>query len=141
MIQSADPHYQPFVTFNFYSDGPYTQPGSDLAMAVSFLKEMKAFADSIGATMAFPSPDVYAAGDAALASYAFTNLSQTFHNAATCSMSVTAANGVVDGTLHVHGVKNLMVASTAALPIISDANTAYSARLVGLEAARIILGN
>ena len=138
-IQTPEPNANPFVTFNFFSDGDETVVGSDLYESVAFLKEMKAFTNSIDAFMYFPGPAEFES-DAKLAAYAKANLSETFHNACSCRMSVTPATGVIDGNLHVHGVENLMVASTASLPVIPNCNTAYSARLVGLEAARIIKG-
>lgn len=57
------------------------------------------------------------------------------HICSTCRMSPTAATGVVDGNLDVHGVQGLAVASNAITPEIISGNTSYSAFLIGLKKA------
>lgn len=53
-------------------------------------------------------------------------------------MSTTAADGVVDGNLHVFGVKNLMVADLGVAPITPNGNTCYPVYVIANEAARIL---
>jgi choline dehydrogenase len=72
-------------------------------------------------------------------------ISLTGHWAGTCRMSNTSAavtgnptDGVVDTTLHVHGVQNLMVADNSVWNIIPDANTAIPAYYIGVQAARLL---
>jgi choline dehydrogenase len=57
------------------------------------------------------------------------------HICSTCRMSPTAATGVVDGNLDVHGVEGLAIASNAVTPEIISGNTSYSAFLIGLKKA------
>lgn len=158
IIQTADPHSDPFVAFNFYGDGPTSPPfapDSDMAMAVAYLKQLKDFVDThypgtwVGApyfvdasTFEDDTAWPFHTADQKLADYVYNNaqtkFSQTYHNSSTARMAASIADGVVDGNLQVFGVKNLMVASTSVFPEITPCNTSYGAYVVGLEAARII---
>lgn len=160
IIQSEDPHTDPFVAFNFYGDGPISppfEPDSDMAITVAYLKQIKDFVDTnfpgtwVGAPFFIDAslfeddpPGTFdpKTADEKLAEYVYANaatkFSQTYHNSSTTRMAASAADGVVDGTLHVFGVQNLMVASTSVFPDITRSNTSYGARIIGLEAARII---
>lgn len=140
MIVDADPLTDVKVDFNFYSDGTIATPGSDAQNIVAALRIIQQTALAIpGATMIFPTPAQYAAGDAALFAAAVNLPFVTYHAAGSCSMGTSIANGVVDGDLHVFGVNNLMCADCSIEPEITTGNTAYAAYVIGLEAA-IILG-
>ncbi len=61
------------------------------------------------------------------------------HQVGTCRIGQSIADSVVNGNLHVHGVKNLMVADNSIFPIVVDANTMDASLLVGEMAANILL--
>ena len=136
-IVSRNPFTNPLINFNLYSDGPYTQPGTDANLIVSALKIAKSIAIQFGSTVVAP-PNY--SSDAALFNQAsnspFCNVSA--HITGTTRMGTSAANGVVDGRLHVFGVKNLMICDLGASPVTTDGNTAFSVFTMALEAAEII---
>jgi len=61
-----------------------------------------------------------------------------YHYTSTCQMGTSIENGVVDGNLHVFGVKDLMVADNSIYPLIETGNTAWTAYLAGIIAANIL---
>lgn len=64
----------------------------------------------------------------------------TDHHMGTCAMGKSvAAGGVVNGKLHVYGVRNLMVADGSVLPIPPDSSPAYLANVIGKQAANFVL--
>ncbi|WP_224749557.1 GMC family oxidoreductase [Polycladospora coralii] len=63
------------------------------------------------------------------------------HYAGQCRMSRSKADGVVDGHLRVHGVKNLRIADLCIAPKIPDGNPATAAMMIGLNCARFIQSN
>lgn len=138
VIVDTDPLTDVKVDFNFYSDGTIATPGSDAQNIVAALRIIQQTATAFGATMIFPTPAQYAAGDAALFAAAVNLPFITYHAAGSCSMGTSIANGVVDGDLHVFGVNNLMCADCSVEPEVETGNTAYGAYVIGLEAARIL---
>ncbi len=137
-IVSQSPFDDPRINMNFYSDGPYTTPGTDAYKAVAFYKIMQSVAAANGGTVLYPPPADYAAGDAALFNDAVNTNFYAYHFCGTCRMGSSPENGVVDSKLNVFGVSNVMVASCSVAPVINDGNTAYIAFVIGLEAARIL---
>ncbi len=144
---------QPQINFNLYSDGPYTTPGTDAYFAISFLKFLQNVATDInvsvpGTVVTNPTPAQYAT-DAQLFDAVRGNTSNnilgnilnfviTNHMVGTTRMSQTAATGVVDGNLNVHGVRGLMVVDIGVEPRIVDGNTCVGAYALGLKAYDII---
>ncbi len=138
-IVTRDPLVQPLVNFNLFTDGSPFDPGSDANQVVNFYNTIQAIAEQAGGTVIYPTAQQYLEGPGALFGAGVNTLEVYDHATGTCAMGRSAANGVVDGKLHVFGVKNLMVASNAAVPVIEDGNTSSQAYYIGLEAARIIL--
>lgn len=138
-IVSRDPFFDPRVNINIYSDGPPSTPGTDASKAVAFYRELQDVADAYGggAFVSYPPNVTTASDDELFANALFTNVT-TQHLSGTCRMSQSPADGVVDGSLRVFGVKHLMCASNSVAPVIEDGNTAYQAYMIGLEAARIL---
>lgn len=60
------------------------------------------------------------------------------HITGTCRIAPSEQDGVVDGDLHVHGFKNLMIADNSVIPLVVDANTMNLALVIGQVAASII---
>lgn len=139
-IVDKDPTIRPALDLNMFSDGSVTTPGTDAYMAVSFYKILQTIASDLGETVISPPASVYMAGDNALLTYGETlpNLSVAYHAVGTARMGQSINDSVVDGKLHVFGVKNLMVADVSIEPQIQDGNTAYAAYLIGQVAASII---
>ncbi len=136
-IVSRNPFTNPLIDFNMYSDGPVTQPGSDANLVVSALKIAKDIATQYGSTVVAP-PNY--SSDAALFNQAKNNpfASVSDHITGTTRMGTSINDGVVNGSLHVFGVKNLMVCDLGAIPVTTDGNTAYSVFVLALEAAQIL---
>lgn len=141
-ISSSDPTKGSIVNLNMFSDGSVTDVGSDSYILVSFYKILQTIAANYGTSVVAPSPAVYAAGDDALLSYAQTlsdgSLTITYHMVGSARMSDSMVDGVVNGSLHVFGVKNLMVADCSIEPLSQDGNTAYGAYVIGLVTANIL---
>lgn len=133
-IISRDPFIQPLINLNFFSD----EEGSDINKVVEFYNLLQDIAQETGGTVLYPTPDMYAAGTEGLVGAALSTLLPYNHISCTCRMSTSPATGVVDGTLRVFGVKNLMVASSSAEPITTGGQ--HVAAMLGIEAARIIRG-
>jgi len=131
-ISDKDPLTTPIVQFNLYSDAN----GDDINTAIATYKKLRKAALAAGEDMVYPTPDQYAAGDFALASAAQAIPFVQWHALGTCKMGTSIANSVVDGTLHVHGINNLMCADCSVEPFAPTGNTAYQAYLIGLVAAR-----
>src|SRR5690606_9065836 len=121
-IVSKDPLMTLRLDVNMYRDGPGGTPGfniqgTDAYLIVSFFKIVKAIADAAGETVLYPTPADYAGGDAGLFAAAL-NLNSfqiASHCAGSSRVGTSKSNGVVDGNLHVFGVKNLMVADISVL--------------------------
>ena len=63
-----------------------------------------------------------------------------FHPIGTCRMGPDPLNGdVVDGSLKVHGLKNLRILDSSVFPNLTHGNPAQPSMLVGLRGAEIIL--
>lgn len=67
-------------------------------------------------------------------------VSTTWHSLGTCKMAPRDKDGVVDGSLNVHGIKSLKLADLSIPPENVGANTGNTAFVVGEKAADIIMG-
>lgn len=67
----------------------------------------------------------------AVVEFVTTSYQQAYHYTGTCAMSQTPADGVVDSSGHVFGVKNLVIADNSIVPLNARGNTAGTAFLVG----------
>jgi choline dehydrogenase len=138
-IVSTNPLVHPNINLNMYSDGPVGTNGTDanLTVAAYYL-----IAQAMGGTanMIFPSAAQYAAGPAALLQAAQTasGIVAESHIVGTAVMGTSSANSVVDGNLHVHGVKNLMIADASVIPVLPDGNICYGVYMIALGAAAIL---
>lgn len=139
-IVNQDPFTSPKLDLNMYSDGPVSDFGSDAYASVAVLKIAKDFATNAGEIVLAPSPDIYAAGDDALLTYAKSNPNALIsdHISGTCRMSTSANSGVVDGNLQVFGVKHLMVCDLSVAPVSPDGNPCFAVYVLANEAARIL---
>lgn len=152
-IVNPNPTTFPDIIYNYFNpdpnqtgNDPVPVPGAleDLATAVKAYKTANALAEQLGETMLWPPAETFVGTeeevDKRLEKYARADLDNavTFHCSGTCRMSQSEINGVVDGTLHVHGIKDLMVADTSIAPIITDGNTGTPAYYIGAVAAEIL---
>lgn len=144
-IINKNPTVYPDIKYNYYQDGDQTNPNSDLSTAIASYKIAKQLADAISTQILWPPADAFTGtdSDAKLARCARsdTDTAITFHCSGTCNMSQSINNGVVDGELHVFGVKNLMVADLSIAPIIPSGNTGTPAYYIGTVAAKILGAN
>jgi choline dehydrogenase len=145
-IVSKNPFIDPVIDLNMFSDGPVTTPGTDAYLIVSFFKILKNIAAAFGSQVLsppafdYPPPFGPAPNDDRLLADA---QSQPFlvpedHIIGTTRMATSINEGVVDGTLHVFGVKNLMVADLGVAPLNPDGNIAFAGYIIGLEAAKFL---
>ncbi|MBS0604519.1 MAG: GMC family oxidoreductase [Verrucomicrobia bacterium] len=140
-IVSRDPFVQPNIDLGMYSDftgpAPYAVNGTDANLAVV---TYQLIGQSVGAAnMLFPSGSEL--GNPAALFTSATNASGRViadHIVGTTRMGTSIQNGVVDGTLHVFGIKNLMVADVGVAPLPPDGNICFGAYMIGLGAAQIL---
>lgn len=139
-IVDTNPTVYPRLNLNMFSDGSVSTQGTDSYEIVSFLKVLQLIAAAYSQTVVSPSSTVYNAGDNALLAYAQTlsNMNVAYHVVGTARMGQSSSDSVVDGNLHVFGVRNLMVADVSIEPVIEDGPTAYAAYFIGRAAADII---
>lgn len=139
-ITSKDPLIPAKVSMNMYTDGTFSDVGSDAYLVVSFFKIAREIAAAADHRVTYPTPEQYEAGDEALFAAALnpSSLAITYHNVGTTRMGTSIANGVVDGNLHVMGTKGLMVGDIGVESIIVSGNTCYSAYVIALVAAKIL---
>ncbi len=137
-IISKDPFIQPLINFNYFSDGPASEPGTDAYKVISFYNLLQGIASEAGGEVLYPTAAQYAAGDDALLGAALATLLPFNHISSTCQMARTPATGVIDGKLRVFGVKKLMVASSASEPVSLGGQQVCM--MLGLEAGRILRG-
>ena len=74
----------------------------------------------------------------ALDQYLLNSYKTGLHQTGTCQIAQSEQDGVVDGNLHVHGFKNLMIADLSVIPLTADANSMNMALVIGQVAADII---
>ncbi len=138
-IISKDPFVQPRINFDFFSNPTDV---NEMIAFYNLLPEIAAQYNLITgtntATVLWPTPEQYAGLNGGLLGAALDSLIPYNHITSTCRMATSAAMGVVDGTLNVFGVQNLMVASSAVEPF--GTGGAFTAYVVGYELARTIRG-
>ena len=143
-IVSTDPSTYPKINLNMFGDStdpqPYLIPGTDAYTAVSMLKLARNAALAAGGDIIQPSPSLFA-DDALLFEYAQSNpgIGVSDHITGTTRMADSAATGVVDGNLHVFGVKDLMIADLGIAPYQPDGNPCFVVFAIASQAADIIL--
>jgi len=144
-IVNKNPTVFPDIQYNYYQDGDQTVPTSDLSTAITSYRIAKQLADAISTQILWPPADAFTGVDSdeklARCAKSDTDTAITFHCSGTCRMAQTIADGVVDGTLHVFGVKKLMIADTSIMPVIASGNTGTPAYYIGTVAAKILGAN
>lgn len=139
-VVSSDPLIPAKVNMNMYSDGSFTDVGSDAYMTVSYYKLVQAIAQAAGETVIYPSAGQYAQGDAGLFQAALSPAALTVasHIVGTARLGTSIQNGVVDGNLNVFGTQNLMIADVSVMNPIVSGNTCIGAYVIGAVAAEIL---
>lgn len=142
VVDSLDPHVQPFVRENMLSD---PRDRSRLREGVKILKEMvqdKAMSDKLAAPVHVVNRELYAAiddGDDALDAFLLAHVSDTQHGSSTCRMGhPDEPTTVVDPELRVLGTEGLRVVDASVFPFTTRANTHLAAVMVGEKAADLI---
>lgn len=67
------------------------------------------------------------------------NVASNLHYQSHCRMAALEAGGVVDGTGHVYGVKNLIVADDSIVPLCMDGSPMSFAYLIGENIAELLI--
>jgi choline dehydrogenase-like flavoprotein len=108
-------------------------------LAVSSFKIAQNIATEFGSVLLSPPPADFA-DDNILLNDAKNNpfIVVSDHISGTTRMGRTLQDGVVDGKLHVFGVKNLMIADLGVAPVTPNANPCYDVYLIALTAASIL---
>lgn len=147
-IVSRNPHIEPLINFNYFSDGSYTTPGTDAYLIVSFYKLLQSIAAANGTQVtsppnsAYPAPWGPAPDDSLLFAAAQTpaTFSITNHIVGTARFGTSIANGVVDSKLRVMGTKNLRVVDISVESNPTSGNECDSAYTIGEYGSHIIKG-
>ena len=145
-IVSSNPHIEPLINFNYFSDGSFTTPGTDAYLLVSFYKLIQDIAAANGTQVltppnsAYPAPWGPAPNDSLLFAAAQTpgTFSITSHIVGTARMGTSAATGVVDSKLKVHGTKHLWVVDSSIQPNPTSGNQCWPAYTIGLKGADLV---
>ena len=138
LARSADPHAKPEIQPNYLStdtDRRVLLAGLKLARALMRADPMKPYFD--GEIF----PGVAVQSDEDLLDTARTRGTTTFHMIGTCRMGPdTDPTAVVDHTLAVRGLDNLMVADASIMPTMPAANTNAASLMIGEKAAEMLRG-
>jgi choline dehydrogenase len=125
--QSNDPLQIELVHYNYFRNP------DDIAIAVAslrvYLKGINNFLSPLGYKLIAPDPSILD-NDAALRDYILSTFDQNHHYASDLRMAPRSQGGVVSNTLHVFGVKKLMVIDANIFPFESDGNTTAPAVMV-----------
>lgn len=167
-VCDRDPHNFPRVDFNYYGDWiasehngvqAWDQPGTDAYTSVASFKMVKRLCEKMGTTLAFPPPEAFnpliaddgvtvlASANERLFRCAQDSGTPGHHYIRTTRMAKWAGHdqtddgGVVNGNLHVFGVKNLMCVCNSIIPVMITGNTAMAAVYIAAFAAENVLGH
>jgi choline dehydrogenase len=137
-LRSASPFAHPVVAPR------YLATAADRAVAADCIRFARAIARQpalapFAPREHYPGPEVGDDDEAGLVAAAGRIGTTIFHPSSTTRMSATAAGGVVDGRLRVHGVANLRVADTGVMPRITSGNTNAPTIMIAERAAAWIL--
>ena len=133
-IQSADPHEQPAIRFNFLSD----QIDRD-AMTAGFRLVRKIIAtDAMQAVVGDEfSPGPQVESDEDILGYIRHHAETAYHPVGTCRMG-QGPGAVVDMRLRVHGLSGLRVADGSIMPTMVSGNTNAACIMIGENAAKFL---
>ncbi len=141
-IVDSNPVNYPNILYKLYQDGDQNDPLSDLSTSIAAYRIAKNLADALNTELLWPPPSVFEEPGSndrlALAALGDTDNAITNHYSGTCNMGTNITNGVVDGTLHVFGVEDLMVVDSSIEPFIPTGNTGMPAYYVGAVGAKIL---
>lgn len=136
----------PNITYNFYSDGPVTTPGTDAFLTVTFFKIIAASVLAAGENMIFPPISHYPAplgpalDDSLLLDDAknLNALTLQSHIVGTAQLGTNISNGAVDSNLKVFGLTNVFVGDNSIQPISVDGNTCLAAYYIALKLSELL---
>jgi len=145
-IVDRAPGLHPKIVFNVYDNPEDQKAAIDLYKLINnIVTQANSNSGNNSFSMIYPPASHFTASNsdqlllldakAVLDNSYFTEFS---HYTGTCNMGTSIENGVVDGNLHVFGVKDLMVADNSIYPLIETGNTAWTAYLTGIIAANIL---
>ena len=140
---SIDPLIFPQGHYNCYSDGTRFDPQSDISIAIVSLKLARAWAHEMGVQILWP-PESHFEGtpeevDAQLDTDARLSFNIT-NDQGTCRMAQSAADGVTDTSMRVHGLENVYVGDNTTQGVSIHGATGYAAYTVAAFLARELLG-
>ncbi|MEL0167362.1 MAG: GMC family oxidoreductase N-terminal domain-containing protein [Pseudomonadaceae bacterium] len=134
-LASTDPHADPLVQFNYFSDP------QDLATMVEGLKRVHAimtqtptFAERIKRDLR----TAHCRTDADWEQFARNAAGTNYHPVGSCRMGADAADSVVDARLRVHGLEGLRVVDSSVMPRIVGGNTMAPSIMIGEKGAEMI---
>jgi choline dehydrogenase len=136
MLKSPDPLAHPRITANAYSTDHDVQ---EMLEAVKFLRKIaaqKPLADLIVEELR-PGPSVTT--DEQIIADIRQRSGTVYHPCCTARMAPTAAQGVVDARLRVHGLQGLRVIDASAFPSILSGNLNAASMMIGWRGAEMIM--
>ncbi|MEO1226542.1 MAG: choline dehydrogenase [Pseudomonadota bacterium] len=134
-LKSTDPHEQPSIRHNFFSDENDRKTNRTALRLARQLHAQDALAPFRGAEVA-PGPDVQT--DDEIDDYTLRYFANHYHPCGTCKMGVDA-DAVVDPRLRVYGVERLRVIDSSIMPVVVSGGLNAPSMMIGAKGARLIL--
>jgi choline dehydrogenase len=133
-LASADPGVKPAIETRYF------QSDEDVAEGIAAIRHVRAVAATMGCGGDEIYPGAHLRTDLELSHFVRSVAQSKHHAASSCRMADRSRDplGVVDGTLAVHGCRNLRIVDCSILPELPVANTQAIAYAVGEKAADLI---
>lgn len=139
-IVNDDPLSDPVIIRNYVTTADDVRFARETVRMMKRMETRLAVSDpSLGFTVVVPPPSVDFNDDEELDPWLAALTFPTDHYMGTCQMGKNASSSVVSPTLHVHGLKHLMVADLSIMPVPPDTSPAYVAMVIGRQAAHFCL--
>jgi choline dehydrogenase-like flavoprotein len=134
-LRSADPADHPRITNNsLTSDGEVEA----MLRALELIRDVASREPIAGLLEEELNPGTGVSGDESLTAWLRATCEHEYHPACTCRMG-TPEEGVVDGSLRVHGVEGLRVADASVMPTVTTGNTHAPTVMIAEKCSDLLL--
>jgi choline dehydrogenase len=136
-LQSNDPHMQPFLNYNYYTEPFDLERMRKAIRLIVRLSESPAFKELLRERVLPTDADL--ASDSALDDWLMANSGTSHHVSGTCKMGPASdPMAVINQYGHVHGLENLWVADASVMPDCIRANTNATTIMIGERIAEFL---